>query len=161
MKATVASASAAGVKRWNVWEIPERVMSFTRLHLTPRKTILITKTDERRLRALARRHERYGVVAALEAELTRATIVAPESVPPDVVTMNSRVVYSDSNGISFEVKLVYPTEASSVGDTSVLTGLGTALLGVRTGEETSVIGEGPVRVSRVLYQPERAGDFHL
>jgi regulator of nucleoside diphosphate kinase len=123
---------------------------------------MITKMDERRLRALARRHERYKAVAALEAELTRATIVAPESVPPDVVTMNSRVVYSDSSGTSFEVRLVYPTDASGEGDISVLTALGTALLGVRAGEEAAcLIGEGPVRVSRVLYQPERAGDFHL
>ncbi len=161
----IAISTSVGAERWTLWEqIPERLMSLTRIDSKPRKTILITEMDERRLRALARRHERYPAVAALEAELTRAIIVAPESVPADVVTMNSRVVYSEPRGASFEVRLAYPTDARGEADISVLTSLGTALLGVQAGEElTYSTGKGPVRVqvSRVVYQPERAGDFHL
>ena len=61
--------------------------------------------------------------------------------------------------------LVYPEDADgSPGKLSVFSGVGTAILGYREGdafdwrmpERTRHI-----RIGKVLYQPEAAGDFHL
>ena len=72
----------------------------------------------------------------LEDELSRAVLVPSDQVPADVVKMHSRVTYVDeSNGTSREVELVYPEEAdSSVGKISVLSPVGSALLGLRVGQ---------------------------
>lgn len=167
MRGTTTSAATMGVENHHAWEqIPDYILSFTRPAPRRRTSIVITELDERRLRALARRHERYAAVAALEAELTDAAIVDPHAVPPDVVTMNSRVVYRDSkSGASSEVRLVYPNDARGDSDISVLTPLGTALLGVKAGQEVTwskANGSAHrLHVSTVAYQPERSGDFHL
>jgi hypothetical protein len=60
------------------------------------RTIYITEFDMKRLRALiedAKRLDRRGneYLESLEAELDRGVLVAPTGVPPDIVTMNSRV----------------------------------------------------------------------
>lgn len=72
----------------------------------------------------------------LEDELSRAVLVPSDQVPADVVKMHSRVTYLDeSNGTSREVELVYPEEAdSSAGKISVLSPVGSALLGLQVGQ---------------------------
>ena len=72
----------------------------------------------------------------LEDELSRAVLVPSDQVPPNVVKMNARVTYLDeSNGTTREVELVYPEEAdSSNGKISVLTPVGSALLGLEVGQ---------------------------
>ena len=135
----------------------------------PRLTIVVTETDEARLRALLkeRRHaEDAALVRCLEAELAYAAIVAPHLVAPDVVTMNSCVVYeSDRKGPCSKVRLVYPGDTHSRRGVSVLTPLGIALLGARLGQ--TVMWSLPnrqirrLRVIALPYQPERSGDFHL
>ncbi|HYG70059.1 MAG TPA: GreA/GreB family elongation factor, partial [Anaeromyxobacteraceae bacterium] len=48
----------------------------------------------------------------LQGELARAIVVSDEAVPGDVVTMDSRVTYTDeSTGVQREVTIVYPAEA--------------------------------------------------
>ena len=101
----------------------------------------------------------------LQAELNRAHIVAPEKMPHDVVTMNSKVNFRiESSNSVFALTLVYPSEiGDGAGKISVLAPVGSALLGLREGDEISWPKPGggllKVRILKVTYQPERSGDF--
>jgi regulator of nucleoside diphosphate kinase len=69
----------------------------------------------------------------LLSELDRATIVADESVPQDVVRMGSVVAFRSGNDVK-RVTLVFPQDADiAAGKVSVLTPVGAALLGLATG----------------------------
>jgi regulator of nucleoside diphosphate kinase len=83
--------------------------------------------------------ERLGRLASsvpLQGELARAIVVSDEAVPADVVTMDSRVTYTDeATGVTREITLVYPHEADGTqGRVSVLAPVGTALLGLSAGQ---------------------------
>lgn len=103
---------------------------------------------------------------ALLEELGRATVLAPEQMPPDTVTMNSTVRFSvaDSDR-EFQLTLVYPRDAAGGHDRiSVLAPVGGALLGLSAGDALDWPLPGgettTVRVIAVTYQPERAGEYH-
>lgn len=102
----------------------------------------------------------------LEAELARARIVAPREVPPTVVTMNSTVRFEvEGTAETFSLTLVYPRDADgSGGKISVLAPVGSALLGLSSGDEIEWPKPGGgtlrVRLKEIGYQPERAGEFH-
>jgi len=102
----------------------------------------------------------------LRAELDRADIVKPEEMPPDVVTMNSTVIFRiESSGKELSLTLVYPSNIDgNTGTISILAPVGGALLGLREGDDISWPGPGgrllQVRVLKVVHQPERSGDFH-
>ena len=110
-------------------------------------------------------YKRLPGIDALYEELARATVVAPEKVPPGVVTMNSLVrCVDDATGKTFELSLVYPSQADiSKGKISILAPVGSALLGLSCGQTI----EWPIpaghtirlRVLEVLYQPESNGDY--
>lgn len=72
----------------------------------------------------------------LEYELSRAVVVPFDQMPLNVVRMNTRVLYVDeSNGISREVELVFPEDVDlDCGKISVLSPVGSALLGLREGQ---------------------------
>jgi regulator of nucleoside diphosphate kinase len=72
----------------------------------------------------------------LEAELDRADVMRAAELPDDVVTMHSRVRYLDeTTGERRSVTLVYPDEADvERGRISVLAPVGSALLGLSTGQ---------------------------
>ena len=135
------------------------------------RTIYITEYDLKRLRELiedAKRAERRGneYLDSLDAELSRGKVVAPTEVPPDVVTMNSRVHLVDQDTHEEMVyTLVFPQEADiTQSKISVLAPIGTAMLGYRVGDTfTWQVPDGVRRlqVKRVLYQPEASGDYHL
>ena len=135
--------------------------------IRPRRRVL-TVQDAQRLRAVlgARIGVRSAAVAfALLRELDRAVIVDARRVPPDVVTMNSRVVFARRDHEA-EATLVYPWDAdASTGAVSVLSELGSAMIGCRVGTRvTGTTSAGaPIEWSLVqlLYQPEVAGDLHL
>ena len=99
----------------------------------------------------------------LQAELGRANIVEPAEMPPDVVTMNSTVTFRiESSGKDFSLTLVYPGDIGDGAEkVSILAPVGSALLGLREGDEISWPGPGggllQVRILKVVYQPERAG----
>lgn len=102
----------------------------------------------------------------LDWELHRAAIVEQGRVSPDVVTMNSEVVYEDfATGARRTVRVVYPKDAdASRGWISVLAPVGSALLGLKVGQQIEwQLPTGPRRVFvvEVRYQPEANGDFHL
>jgi regulator of nucleoside diphosphate kinase len=101
---------------------------------------------------------------ALRDELDRAVSVAPADMPPGVVTMNSTVRFiDDSNGSTFELKLVYPEASGAPNTVSVLAPIGSALLGLSVGQ--SIPWQVPggrqiqLRVLEVLMQPEALGDY--
>jgi len=135
------------------------------------RTIYITEFDMKRLRELiieAKRVERRGneYLDSLEAELSRGKVVASTEVPPDVVTMNSRVHLVDLDTQEEMVyTLVFPQDAEiSQSKISVLAPIGTAMLGYRVGDTfTWQVPDGVRRlqVKKVLYQPEASGDYHL
>lgn len=72
----------------------------------------------------------------LDHELSRAYVVPADQLPPNVVSMNTYVVYLDeSNGVSRAIELVYPEDASwESRKVSVLSPVGLALLGLREGQ---------------------------
>jgi regulator of nucleoside diphosphate kinase len=98
-------------------------------------------------------------------ELARATIVDPKDIPPGVVTMNSTVRFEiDTPEEQFCLTLTYPKDMQQVAKgISVLTPIGTALLGLRVGDTIDWPRRdgqlSNVRLLEVLYQPEQAGEY--
>ena len=101
-------------------------------------------------------------VHALDGEMSRAAVVASDEIPPDVITMRSRVRLSFGDGEDEEYTLVYPDEADlSENRISVLSPVGTAILGYRADDVISWdVPDGSIDISvkSVVYQPEAAGD---
>ena len=103
-----------------------------------RKTsIKISKTDYARLSALATAVAATNpdVSDELLAELDRARIVADGTVSADIVQMGSTVTFKPDTGDAKTVVLVFPGDADiSEGKISILTPIGTALIGLSTGQ---------------------------
>jgi len=79
--------------------------------------------------------------------------------------MNSTVRFTIvQSGEEFTLRLVYPKDAGEADRISVLAPVGSALLGLAVGAELDWPrpggGVSTVRVTDVLYQPERAGELH-
>ncbi|GMV92503.1 MAG: hypothetical protein AMXMBFR82_22810 [Candidatus Hydrogenedentota bacterium] len=102
----------------------------------------------------------------LDDVLKHARVTSPREVPPDVVTMNSKVrVVNRNTGTEHVYALVFPRSAESAPENiSILNPLGTALLGRRLGDVFTVGADetAPVyEITQMLYQPEASGDYHL
>jgi len=116
-------------------------------------SIVIARSDFALLRRLAG-HPR------LAAELKRAVVVDSRCVAANIVRMNSRIRFEDQNtGERREVTIVFPHEANaSTGSISVLTPVGTALLGLTVGQPVEwPFPDGTrhrLRVLKILSQPE-------
>jgi regulator of nucleoside diphosphate kinase len=130
------------------------------------KRILSADDRERLIPAVDRARNSWLTYAPyldlFRSELRRTRAVPPSQVPGDLITMNSRFVLSHPHGDgSVEYTLVYPEqEAPHLGKVSVLSPMGTALLGARVGEEVVWISaDGPevATVQRLIYQPEADG----
>jgi regulator of nucleoside diphosphate kinase len=99
--------------------------------------------------------------------LSCSDLVEPARVPPDVVTMYSRVLLADpAGGVPLTVTLCYPEDAEPPrGFVSVLSPIGTSLLGLRVGELAQWRGPHGLaqsaRVMTMLFQPEASGDYTL
>jgi regulator of nucleoside diphosphate kinase len=127
--------------------------------------IIVTTQDFERLQRLVSCSDTTAA-ERLDAELARAQLLPQTDIPADVVTMNSDVVYEDAaSGERRAIRLVYPRDAQATrGYVSVLAPIGSALLGLRQGQEIewpTPSGRRRLRVLAVPYQPERAGDFAL
>lgn len=139
--------------------------------LSVTRQIFITDFDLQRLQDLienaSRRPSRDGRhLEELGQELLKAEVVDPTGIPPDVITMNSRVCLSDIvSGEDLVYTLVFPGDADlESGKISVLAPIGTAMIGYRTGDRITwrvPSGIKKLEVKRILYQPEAAGDYHL
>jgi regulator of nucleoside diphosphate kinase len=136
-----------------------------------KRTIYVTEFDENRLRELVRdtkttEYRDSGYVKDLERELDRAVVVSSKEVPPDVVTMNSKIVLTDADtGEEMAFTLVFPQDADIMQDKiSVLAPIGTVVLGYRVGDTFEwQVPDGTRRwtVKQILYQPESSGDYYL
>ncbi|MEM0516035.1 nucleoside diphosphate kinase regulator [Pseudoalteromonas sp. YIC-827] len=110
-------------------------------------------------------HNNAADLELLEEELNRANALPPEQMPPNVVTMNSTVkFYVASTDKELELTLVYPKDMDTSGKKiSILAPAGSALIGLSVGDEIEwpkpTGGSLKVKITEVLYQPERAGDF--
>lgn len=125
--------------------------------------LIITSQDLSRLLPMLDQHD-TPAAEQLEGELQRAVIVEQRDAPPDVVTMDSELVYEDlDTGARRTVRVVYPKDADAArGWISVLAPIGSALLGMRVGQEIEwrlPSGKRRIKVVEIRYQPEAAGEF--
>lgn len=113
-------------------------MTITTAQKTIRKPkIVVCAADHERLTALAvAMQDRMPEVSdELQAEMERAKIVAASSVPADVVRMGSFVTFESDAAAARRVQLVFPGDADiAAGRVSVLTPIGTALIGLAAGQ---------------------------
>lgn len=100
----------------------------------------------------------------LAREINRAEKVDSKEIAPEFITMNSVVqVMNESDKKPMTIKIVYPKEANfKKGYVSVLSPLGSALLGCKIGD--SVQFDAPkglvtINIQEIEYQPEANGVY--
>lgn len=138
---------------------------------TGTKTIYITENDMVRLEELlavasentTRDHKHLEDLAK---ELMKAEVVESTDIPANVITMNSKVLIKDMESKDSKTYvLVFPREANIEQDkVSILAPIGTAMIGCRVGQVitwSAPAGARRLKVEKILYQPEAAGDYHL
>lgn len=122
---------------------------------------LLTELDFTRMLKLNRGQLPDG----LFEELKSADLVLPQEISPDIVTMNSQVeIVFDGSEIHQKFTLCYPKDVDpGLGFISVLSPVGSALLGRRVGDTASWQmpqgNERSAKVFAVLFQPEASGDY--
>lgn len=136
-----------------------------------KKTIYITEADKSKLEKLLteemlKADDGFSSLEGLTKELMKAKVVESADVPSNVITMNSKVLLKHlDSGESKEYVLVFPKHANDkINKVSVLSPIGTAMIGCRVGDVFGVKtqdGESRMMVEQILYQPEVAGDYHL
>jgi regulator of nucleoside diphosphate kinase len=138
------------------------------MQITTRPAITVSERDLERLEAvLVTLPDDAPGAAALRDELDRAQITPSEAVPPDVVTMNSRIRFVvEPGGRDVEATLVYPRDFTGRADQlSVTTPAGVAILGLAVGQQIEWLAPNGqtvrARILDIAYQPERSGDFLL
>lgn len=124
----------------------------------------LTERDHARLSALVQRSRGGDSIAAL---LDAAVLVPARQIPADVVTMYSQVLVADpATAQARKFTLCYPDDAEpAAGFISVLSPVGTALLGLKPGVRARWRLPGGAEVAadllEVLFQPEASGDYTL
>jgi len=99
-----------------------------------RPAIVVAQSEHAQLFTLAGGSQ-MPAAESLLMEMERARIVPDHKLPPDVVRIGSQVQYRTDRDEVVEVTLVYPAKANiSQGRISVLTPVGAALIGLRTGQ---------------------------
>lgn len=124
------------------------------------RKIYITNSDKNKLLEVINKYEDLNNrqnIKSLEAEINRADVTNPEEVPGNVITMNTKVLLLIGDSEE-EFTLVYPTESDiSNNKISILSPVGTAILGYSEG---SIIewevpnGVVQIEVKKILFQPE-------
>jgi len=136
------------------------------------RALYISRYDLERLKELIEVVRAFGKKESqkyadnLDDVLKHARVTSPREMPPDVVTMNSRVrVVNRDTGKEHVYALVFPRSAESAPENvSILNPLGTALLGRRLEDVFTVGAEETApayEITQMLYQPEASGDYHL
>ncbi|ELA7356596.1 nucleoside diphosphate kinase regulator [Vibrio alginolyticus] len=131
--------------------------------MSENNSIYISSLDMNRITALLDKMPNIAAeLVELEAELDRATVIEPEQMPDNVVTMNSTVEFKFSGEDRTMTKtLVYPSELKSSDDISIFAPVGSALIGLSVGQKL----EWPmpnnqvktIEIVDITYQPERCG----
>lgn len=104
---------------------------------TARPRIIISSNDHARLTQLANGllERKPELAEELLGELERARVALDGAVPADTVQMGSEVEYHTDDKQPRRVALVYPGDADiAQGKVSILTPIGTALLGLSVGQ---------------------------
>jgi regulator of nucleoside diphosphate kinase len=131
-------------------------------------SIFLTTKDVEKLRDLIREafHTEYrgsDYLKQLAGEIEKASVVEPNQIPSDVITLNSTARLIDrATKEEMVYTLVFPEDAdSSQGKISILAPIGTAMLGYKVGdtfEWDTPGGKRIIHVKEILYQPEASGD---
>jgi len=129
-----------------------------------RDRIFLTEEDSNKLRRLVAGRRALlssdgEYLERLEQELDRAEVVESDTVPRDLVTMNSEFRLRDIESREERVyRLVYPSQARSEHAISVLAPIGTAVLGYRVGDIIAwPVPKGTRRLEILaVHQPEAA-----
>jgi regulator of nucleoside diphosphate kinase len=101
---------------------------------TLRPQIVVAEPEHRQLLALAAGGS-SPTSESLLIEMERARVVPEAKLPANAVRMGSAVQYKTDRDEVVDVTLVYPVDADiSAGKVSVLTPIGAALIGLRTGQ---------------------------
>ncbi|EMI20966.1 GreA/GreB family elongation factor [Rhodopirellula maiorica SM1] len=129
------------------------------------KQIVITRSDYQRLDELLSTHFTQAIydrenLLALRGKLNVAEIVDSREIPADVVSMDSIIQLRNRNTDKLETyTLVYPEEAHiATGKLSVLSPIGTAILGCRVGDCVHwniPSGSIKMQIDDILFHPER------
>lgn len=132
------------------------------------RMIQITQADMEKLERMVEARRNTSVrdqenLAMLAQELERAEIVHSNNISTDAVTMDSHVLVRDlKTGIESTYALVFPADADiTQGKISILAPIAIGLLGYREGDEVDWPTPGGwrrLKIIKVLYQPEAAGD---
>ena len=133
---------------------------------------VITELDAARIRELGSRLPGGGqglraLNDLIDMVTAEAEIVPGSDIPPDIVTVNSRVTFRDElTDTVHTVTVVYPEDFSiDQRRISLLSPVGRALLGRRVGDAVRLgMPDGSERRIRLLqlhYQPEAEGNFTL
>lgn len=129
-----------------------------------RRLRTLTELDHARLsRLLGRTAEARH--AELADAIEQSNLVPAVEVAKDVVTMYTRVRVDDpAVGSSHVYTLCYPSDAEPAeGFVSVLSPVGSALLGARVGERVQVTrpdgSQAELALREILFQPEATGDY--
>lgn len=104
---------------------------------SPLPPIVVSERDYEQLSELAAAAapRMPDIAESLLAELERASVIQPEALPADIVRLGSRVTYRSGDAAARCITLVLPCGADiSAGKVSILTPIGTALLGLREGQ---------------------------
>lgn len=128
--------------------------------------IIISSQDLHRLETMLENQSTLTpTMQHLEDELARAEVVEPQDLPANVVSMNAKVLVVIAPATeATEITLVYPHDfRGDKGQVNIVAPVGAAILGLAEGQEI----EWPqpdghmmkVKIEKVLYQPEREGDF--
>jgi regulator of nucleoside diphosphate kinase len=130
----------------------------------PERTL--TQIDYLRITRLLQQQDAHAGAEAMQELLSASDLVASRTVPPDVVTMYTQVLLQDpgSDAPPYRLTVCYPEHAEpGAGFVSVLSPVGSSLLGLRVGETAQWrLPGGQVRGARivqVLFQPEATGDY--
>ena len=134
--------------------------------MASKPNIIVSEQDLHRLETMLE-HQTVltPTMKHLEDELARAEVVEPQNVPTDVVTMNAKVLITIAPATeSTEITLVYPHDfKGEKGQVNIIAPIGAAILGLAEGQDI----EWPqpdghmmkVKIEKVLYQPEREGNY--
>ncbi|MEO7953479.1 MAG: nucleoside diphosphate kinase regulator [Polaromonas sp.] len=131
---------------------------------SPQSARVLTELDHIRISNLLK-HPGMAFAAELESVIDNAELISSYQVPPDLVTMNSQVLIADGQtGSERKLTLCYPPDAdAATGFVSVLSPVGTGLLGLTENEIAQWTAPGGTKASakilKVLFQPEENGDY--
>ena len=133
--------------------------------------IIVNRLDYARIKKCINDAKQFKSITSIEAdnllkELDSAKIMEPESIPSNVVTMNSiaKITFL-SNDKEVQFQIVYPDKANlKENKISIFSPIATSLIGYKVNDEIEWIVPGgltKIRIDEIIYQPEATGDYEL